>query len=162
MAKKAIKKYVYEGLGFPVVLKNVPTVEVRGEIVPHINFNALQKTVLLYLCYKHSPLTGNEVRFIRHYLEMTLAAFGSKFACSHAAVLKWEKFGNNFAKIEPTTDICIRLFVLNHLHRKGNDFKKLYNEIDIQQLEKCQKNRESSPVNSIAIDVSEDLALAAI
>ena len=33
MTKKKIKKFVYGGLGFPIVLRNVPTIEMLGEEV---------------------------------------------------------------------------------------------------------------------------------
>ncbi len=109
MKIKRIKKFTYEGLGFPIILKNVPVIKMQGEEVLDIDFNALQRTVLLTLCRKDCPLTGNEIKFIRKYFEMTLTEFGVKFGCSHSTVLKWEKQENHFAKIEPTTDICIRL-----------------------------------------------------
>ena len=156
MKKKKIKKFVYEGLGFPIVLKNVPLIEMHGEMIPDIDYNDLQKTVLLHLCHKSIPLTGNEIKFVRKYLEMTLAEFGRKFGCSHVAVLKWEKHGNRFAKIEPTTDICIRLFVFSHLSNKGNAFRRLYDELDIMQL---IKHRNQSEQDMLAIDIQEGLKM---
>lgn len=152
MKKKKIKKFVYEGLGFPIVLRNVPTIKMLGEEVLDVNFNALQKNVLSILCQKEAPLTGNEVKFIRHYFEMTCTEFGMKFGCSHAAVLKWEKYGNRFANIEPTTDICIRLFVFSHISKKSGAFKKLYDEFDIGQL---IKNRKQETSHVLAIDIEE-------
>jgi hypothetical protein len=155
MKKKVFKKYVYNGLGFPVILRNVPATEVLGEIVPDIKFNELQKSVLLFLCYKESPLTGNEVKFIRKYLRMTSTQFGAEFGCSHTAVLKWEKFGNRFAKIEPATDICIRLFALGHLHCKGNAFKRLYEKIKIQELAEQQKTLKATDLPPIDLNFSQ-------
>lgn len=119
MKKKRIKKFIYEGLGFPIVLKNVPMIEMYGEQIPDIDYNALQKVVLLSLCHKPMPLTGNEIKFIRKYFEMTLIEFGKKFGCSHAAVIKWEKHGNRFAKIEPTSDVCIRLSIFSLMKMVG-------------------------------------------
>ncbi len=150
MKKKKIKKFVYEGLGFPIILKNVSVIEMHGEAVPDINFNQLQKTVILKLCHKSTPLTGNEVRFIRAYLEMTLAQFGEKFGCSHAAVIKWEKHSNRFAKIEPTTEICIRLFIFSHLNNKSNAFKQFYDELDISEF---VKYRNQVTNDMLAIDL---------
>jgi len=158
MKKKILKRYVYEGLGFPVVLKNVPTILIRGELTPDIDYNALQKAVLILLCYKRAPLTGNEVKFIRKYFEMNLTEFGAEFGCSHAAVMKWEKFGNRFAKIGPATDVCIRLFSIYRLHCKSSAFKELYDRIKIQELAKCQK--KPSHFEPFAIDMSEDLEMA--
>lgn len=152
MKKKKIKKLVYKGLGFPVILKNVPFIKIHGEMVPDIDFNDLQKVVLLNLCYKSAPLTGNEIKFIRKYFEMTLTEFGKNFGCSHVAVLKWEKHDNNFAKIEPTTDVYIRLFILSRLNCKSKAFKQLYDELDIVQFAKCFNHVMH---NVLSIDIEE-------
>ncbi|HSX03639.1 MAG TPA: hypothetical protein VLG76_02815 [Rhabdochlamydiaceae bacterium] len=94
MRKKYAKKFVYEGLGFPVVLTNVRLVEKRGVCTPEIDYNKFQKHVLLALSLKTSPLTGNEIHFIRTYFEMTLENFGKQFGVTHVAVLNWEKTVN--------------------------------------------------------------------
>lgn len=159
MKGKILKKYIYEGLGFPVILKNVPLICIRGEFVPDINFNALQKNILLHLCHKELPLTGYEIRFIRKYFEMTLADFGARFGFSHVAVLKWEKSGNHFAKLESTTDVCIRLFIFSHLCSSKTAFKELYNEINIPKLAKYHKSHHT--IKPIAIDMLEDYKMAA-
>jgi len=156
MKRKKIKKFTYEGLGFPVILKNVPVIKMQGEEVLDINFNALQKTVLLILCRKDSPLTGNEVKFIRKYFEMTPTEFGMKFGCSHAAVLKWEKYENHFAKIEPTTDICIRLFIFSHISKRSGAFKELYDELDIERL---VRNRTQETSSVLSVDLKEELEM---
>lgn len=154
--KKKIKKFVYKGLGFPVILKNVPVIKMHGEFIPDIDFNNLQRIILFGICSKPEPLTGNEIRFIRKYFEMTLTEFGATFGCSHVAVLKWERKGNRFAKIEPTTDLYIRLFIFSRLGSKSNDFKQLYDEFDIGQLIKL---RNQIAHEMLAIDVEEELKM---
>lgn len=62
MRKKSEKFYIYEGLGFPIHLTNFPMIEIRGEFTLDIDFNKLQKAVLLHLSHKKTPLTGNEVK----------------------------------------------------------------------------------------------------
>lgn len=156
MKNKKIKKFTYEGLGFPVMLKNVSVVTMQGEEVLDIDFNALQKSVLFNLCRKDSPLTGNEIKFIRRYFEMTLSGFGMEFGCSHAAVLKWEKYENCFAKIEPTTDICIRLFIFSHISKKSAAFRQLYEELDIRRL---VRNRGQETPCVLAIDMEEEFKM---
>ena len=151
MKRKKIKKFIYEGLGFPVVLKNVPVIKMQGKEVLDINFNTLQKAVLLILCRKDTTLTGNEIKFIRKYFEMTLTEFGMKFGYSHAAVLKWEKYGNDFAKMEPTTDVCIRLFIFSHINKRSGAFKEFYDKLDMQRLIKNHK-QEFSCVLSIDLE----------
>jgi hypothetical protein len=47
-----VKRFIYEGLGFPVVLVDVPFIEVKGIWTPAINYNDLQKNVLRELYHK--------------------------------------------------------------------------------------------------------------
>ncbi len=78
METKKVKRFIYEGLGFPVVLLNVSLVKKRGVWTPAIDYNKLQKAVLLALTHKPVVLTGYEVHFIRTYFEMTLENFSKR------------------------------------------------------------------------------------
>ena len=61
------KRFVDEGFGFPVVLRNVPMVTVRSIWTPRINYNKLTRDVALALARKPARLTGHEIRFIRQH-----------------------------------------------------------------------------------------------
>src|SRR5258708_35710032 len=102
---------------------NVPMKKIFGEWALDINFGQLQREVLFLLAKKTTSLTGNELRFIRQYLEMSTHAFAKLFGVTHAAVLKWE---NEESKMNPSTEICIRLNVLDHLKVTDKEFRKLY------------------------------------
>jgi DNA-binding transcriptional regulator YiaG len=130
MKKKIAKEFLYEGFGFPILLLNVPIREVRGVEVPDINYNVLQKSVLEMLARKASPLTGNEVRFIRQYFELTLMNFAKRFGVTHPAVLKWEKSKNKIAKIMPSTELYIRLFIVESLKASNEAFRNTFNVFD--------------------------------
>lgn len=149
MRKKITAQYEYDGLGFPVILLNFPLVEVRGKQIPDIDYNLLQRNVLLVLCQKPFPLTGNEMRFIRQYSQMTYSDFAKKFGVTHAVVIHWEKAKNDFAKISPTTELCIRLFVLDILHAKNKLFRETFKNFNYE-IFKVQKNQE--PVDRVIID----------
>ena len=62
MKKKIQNRFIDYGCGFPILLRHVPMVEYQGEWVPAINYNALDKAILIALCYKNSRLTGNPFR----------------------------------------------------------------------------------------------------
>lgn len=115
-AKTQRKLFIYKGLGFPVVLTNLSLVKKRGIWTPAIDYNKLQKEVLLALTHKRTALTGNEIHFIRIYFEMTLEKFGKQFGVTHAAVLNWEKMDDSPAKVNPTTELYIRLLILRELN----------------------------------------------
>lgn len=132
MKKKArLQTIVYEGLGFPIKLINVPTKEIFGEIVLDINLNKFQRDVLNAMVYKNSSMNGAEIRFIRKYFEMTTTSFGKAFGVTHAAVLKWE---SNRSRLPPTTELCLRLFILDKLNAKNAEFGKLYHLISVETL----------------------------
>ncbi len=139
MEKKRVKRFVYEGLGFPVVLVNVTLVKVRGIWTPAIDYNKLQKEVLLALAHKPRALTGNEIHFIRTYFEKTLENFGKQFGVTHVAVLSWEKMGNKPTRINPTTELCIRLFILEKLNMNNQIFREAFREFNIADIAKTYK-----------------------
>ncbi len=126
MKNKIVKKITLGILGFDIELTNVPMIEFRGEDIPNINYNKLEKAVLLKLCYKEYPLTGNEVRFIRKYFNLTTTEFGKKFGYTHTAVLKWENQGDEITRMVPTAEFCLRLYVLEHLQEGSKDLEELY------------------------------------
>jgi hypothetical protein len=146
METKKVKRYIYEGLGFPIILLNVSLVKKRGIWTPAVNYNKLQKEVLLALSHKPAMLTGNEVHFIRTYFEKTLESFGKCFGVTHAAVLTWEKFGDHPAKINPTTELCIRLFILEKLNMNNQIFRDAFREFDIAGIAKTSSIRSGRPI----------------
>lgn len=139
MEKKKVKKYIYEGLGFPVSLVDIVLVKKRDIWTPAIDYNKLQMAVLLALSHKPFALTGNEVHFIRTYFEMTLDNFGRQFGVTHAAVLNWEKSKNKPAKINPTTELYIRLLILEKLKINNQIFRDTFREFNIEGIAKEQK-----------------------
>lgn len=66
--EKILKSFVYDGLGFPVILENVLFHKIRGEWLPKIDVRMLSEIVFKMLSLKPSRLTGNEIKFIRTYL----------------------------------------------------------------------------------------------
>lgn len=139
METKKVKKYIYEGLGFPVLLVNVTLVKKRGVWTPLIDYNKLQKEVILALSHKPVALTGYEVHFIRTYFEMTLENFGKQFGMTHVAVLTWEKMKNKPAKINLTTELCLRLFILEKLGINNQIFRETFREFDFEAIAKENK-----------------------
>ncbi len=147
--RKIEKKYTCTGFGFHVILIDVPMCEVRGIWTPDINYNALQKVVLLSLCHIPAPLTGNQIRFIRKYFALTLEAFAHIFGVTHAAVLKWEKKGDEIAHISVTTEREIRLFVLDALLEGAKDFRNAYRKLVVQDF--------TQTVTQLCVDAQREL-----
>lgn len=131
MKEKKRDTFIYEGLGFPIRLINVPMKKIFGEWTIDINFNALQIAVLNILARKPTSLTGSEIRFIMDYFEMSLRDFAKLFGVTHAAVLKWEK---EETKMNPSTEVYLRLYLLNYLKVSDKEFRKLYLKISPENL----------------------------
>jgi DNA-binding transcriptional regulator YiaG len=148
MKKKIQKVYQDNSFGFPVILLNVPMIEVRGEWVPNVNQAQLQQIVIKALVLKNSRLSGDEVRFIRLYSQMTLEGFAERFDVTHPAVLKWEKTKKTSTGMNWTTEKDIRLFALGLLKPNAKNFLNTYEMLKDVAQEKQEM---------ISIDV-QDLA----
>jgi len=157
MKHKIEKSHTYKGLGFPIHLTNVPMIKVRGEFILDIDYNKLQKAVLLHLCHKKTPLTGNEVKFIRKYFSLTTTAFSRLFGYSHSAILKWENQEDDIARIAPATEIYLRLYILEFLQKGASDFKDLYDEIRIPQLAEYLKRTQEYTYTPLSINAKKEL-----
>lgn len=123
--------FIYEGLGFPIRLVNVPLRKVYGEWVFDFSMGTFLRAVLHMLAKKPSPLTGPELRFIIDYFEMSYRDFAKVFGVSHVAVMKWEK---EKSKMNPSTEVYLRLHILNYLKVPDKEFRKLYAEINPETL----------------------------
>lgn len=123
--------FVWEGLGFPIRLINVPMKKVFGDWVLNINLESFQKAVLHLLARKPTHLSGAELRFIVDYLKMSTREFAQLFGVTHAAVLKWE---NEKSKMNPGTEVCLRLYIFNHLKVADKEFRRLFSKINPQNL----------------------------
>lgn len=144
---KEIKKdtFIWEGLGFPIRLINVPMRKVFGEWVLDINLKEFQKVVLHILAYKTVPLSGGELRFIIDYLKMSTREFANLFGVTHAAVLKWE---NEKSRMNPSTEVCLRLHILNHLKVADKEFRRLYLKINPQKLADAENDTTTLEIDA--------------
>ena len=138
---KKIKTFIYEGLGFPIRLINAPLKKVCGEWTFDFSMGTFQKAVLNMLAIKSSPITGPELRFIIDYFEMSYRDFSKIFGVSHVAVVKWEK---EKSRMNPSTEIYLRLYILNYLKVTDKEFRKLYLKINPEIL--ADSERENIPL----------------
>ena len=146
--KKVQKTYTDHGFGFPVKLLNVPMIKVRGKWTPHVNYNDLTEALLIALCEKPVKLTGHEIRFVRLHFQLTLKQFAKRFAVSHAAVIKWEKTGDDPTNMAWTTEKDLRLFILSQMNSRPVELVNLYN--DLEELKPSQKRIVKVDLEEIA------------
>ena len=99
-------------LGFPVLLVNVPLVEVRGHSVPDVNMKALQASAFAMLVTKPARLTGAEVRFIRKHLGLRQADLAQVLnMANHSVVSQWESREDEPTGMDYNTEVLLRLWM---------------------------------------------------
>lgn len=141
--EKKRKKLIYTGLGFPICLINAPMRKVYGKWAFDFSMGEFQDVVLHMLALKSSPLTGPEIRFIIDYFQLSYREFAKLLCVSHAAVVKWEK---ETSKMNPNTEVTLRLYILNHLKVTDQEFRKSY-------LSLIQKNLSPSHIENKPLEI---------
>lgn len=124
--EKIVKNFVYEGLGMPIILSSIKMKKIRGEWLPEIDVEKVADLVIKKLPSKTSKLSGNELRFIRTYLNKSKTSFAELFKLSHTSIAKWEAAGNSCAPISPSQEIVLRLYLEDYLGGVDKEFYKVY------------------------------------
>lgn len=135
-------EFTYEGFGFPVTLRNVPMIKVRGAWTPDIDYNSLSERLVEALALKRTRLTGSEIRFFRNSRSMTLKQFADRFDVTHPAVIKWERALKEPTSMDWATEKDIRLEMLQPMaHRDPAIFVNAYAILESVPSERPAKLR---------------------
>lgn len=112
MKRKTTKKFIYKGLGFPIELHHVEMVKVDREWHPKIDIRRVADSAIKELSFQKERLTGDQIKFIRTYFEMSLREFGKKVVHeSHMAVSKWEQFKNKPTNMDINIEVMLKLYI---------------------------------------------------
>lgn len=154
-----IKNYQWNGFGFPVIFSELPAIELRGEIVPDVDFNQFAKPLIQIICTKQEfPLSGNQVKFIRNHLEMSLRDFAKFMNVTHQSVMRWEGKKKLAARIDVNTEFVMRIKVLKALHSNAASIKAAVERVNEgARLETAANYKKFKPVR-----VPENLLHAAL
>jgi DNA-binding transcriptional regulator YiaG len=106
MTRKTVK---FNGFGFPVILLNAPMKVEHGEEIPDVNFNHIKGSLFQALLLKPSRLSGAEVKFLRHYLELTQEAFSKTVKVERSLISKWESKDLKATGMSSHIEIFLRL-----------------------------------------------------
>lgn len=107
---KILDEYRADELGLPILIKNVPVIEIDGHEVLDINYAKISEILFVALIIKPFPLTGLEIRFIRLFMGLTLERLALSLHVTHPTVLSWEKCGNEPTKMTDSTEAMLRIF----------------------------------------------------
>lgn len=111
-----MKKLVYNGLGFPIILKGVKTFHFRGETLPEINHRELEDMVFKALLRYPAHLSGAHLAFIRGYMKLSQKKFATILGLgAHATISGWESKKLNTTGMPATTEVVIRLLMADFI-----------------------------------------------
>lgn len=111
--KKTIE---FNHLGFPIVIVNCPHLEIEGELIPDINYKALERALFEVIPHKPSQLNGAEIKFIRTYLKMTQLEFGNWLDDKKDAstITKWESKDLESTQMDSSMERSLRLQLIGY------------------------------------------------
>jgi len=107
------KELKYTGCGLDnVYLTNGWSYDETGAL--HIeNIRGLHRAIGQSLVFQNRRLKGKEIRFIRHYLDLSQKSFGEKLGVDYQSVLGWEK---SKTKITKTVDRFLKALFHEYLN----------------------------------------------
>ena len=125
MARVISKDYSFDEMGVPVELKDIDVIECPhcGNTDPIIpNMDGLMHVVAVAALCKPCKLSGEEVRYLRKYVNKSAHEFSRFLHVDHTHLSKIE---NGRVEIGPRLDKLVRLMVMNMDQRLADSIKEL-------------------------------------
>jgi putative transcriptional regulator len=118
-----MKTYHYTQCGLDnVYLMNGWSIDETGALFIE-NIHDLHKFIGQSLVFLNRKLRGREVRYIRHYLDLSQKTFGERLGVDYQSVLGWEKGKTKVTK-------SIDLFIKSLFHEYLNENSRVVDVID--------------------------------
>ena len=134
-----MKKFTYNGLGFPVKLIGVKTRKFRGETLPDINHRELEDMVFKLLLWLPARFSGAHLAFVRSYMSLSQKKLASTLGLkTHTTISGWEKKDDEISGMPHATEVIIRLLMAEYIKDKtfSSHFKEFLEVSDpAQELE---------------------------
>lgn len=142
--KKTQKNYLYNGLGFPVLLKTAEFRLVGQKWLLKIDVKKAAEAVIRALPTKPVGLTGAEIKFARTYFDLSKRKLAEELNVSHTAVNKWEDADQEKAKMDSHMEILFRSYIRLKL-KEENDFSNFYRGL-LDESKKFSEEGELEPL----------------
>jgi DNA-binding transcriptional regulator YiaG len=126
METKIAKEFKYSDLGIDIILKDVVLYKIGREWAPKIDIEKLSKKVFTLLTYRAASFLGNEILFIRTYLQMSKSEFGRELSVSHTAVAKWEKSGKKITSMDIGTELLLKMVMAEKSGATASKYQEIY------------------------------------
>ncbi len=122
-----MRSIIYKGLGFPINLKGVKTLEFRGEILPDINHRELEDLVFKTLLWLPAHFSGAHLSFVRGYMKLSQKEFATMLGLkTHATISGWESKKNKATGMQGPIEVIIRLLMADFI--KESNFASHFKE----------------------------------
>jgi len=142
-----IRNYLWKGFGFPVIFAELPAIKVRGELIPDVDWGAIAPPLVTFICtHQDIPLSGNQVKFFRHFLSMSLREFARFVGVTHQSLMRWEEKGNQPAKVEAHIEIVLRLKILRKIGSEDEQINEVMEQADDMERFRSSTYRTFSPL----------------
>lgn len=126
MKTKIVKEYKYSDLGIDIILKDIVLYKIGREWLPKIDIEKLSKRIFSLLTYRAASFSGNELLFIRTYLQMSKSEFGRELKVSHTAVAKWEKSGKKISSMDIGTELLLKMIMAEKSGATASKYKEIF------------------------------------
>lgn len=141
---KTQRNYLYNGLGFPILLSQAIFKKIGGKWLLKIDVKKISDEVIKALPGKPVGMTGAEIRFARTYFDLSKRKFAEELNVSHTAVNKWEDADQEKAKIDSHIEIMLRSFIKLKLNEE-KDFHNFYRGL-IDEAKKFSDTTKHEPL----------------
>lgn len=148
MKKKILPKFIFEGFGFPIVLKDVIIEKVGEDEFPEINYNELKIKTVKALIITSKALTGAQLQFFRKFVDQSLREFADHIEVSHAQIKNWEDRPEELTGLTQNQERKIKNLVLNFLLSQEQKF--YYDRLLTQEIEKLT---DQGPLDPYSVDL---------
>lgn len=144
MAQKKIKElvesYLYNELGFPIILKDVLIVQDREYEYPLINHKAVMNNAAFYLVIRHERLDGARLRFLRRFIGYSLDELAALTDISKSTLHSWEK------EVDKPLEIPSEKLRLIFTKVRNMLFEQISSKMDCAIVKEIVMNKEISPL----------------
>lgn len=143
--KKTQKNYLYNGLGFPVMLKTAEFRFIGQKWLLKVDVKKVAEAVIRALPSKPVGLTGAEIKFARTYFDLSKRKLAEELNVSHTAVNKWEDADQEKAKMDSSMEILFRSYIKLKLKEEEADFSNFYRGL-LDESKKFSEEVEPQPL----------------
>lgn len=113
--------YVYLIGGYSIIPTNT------GECVNIINPDGLHKAIGKFLITRRKALSGGELRFLRHEMDMSQSTLAHLLRVTDQTIQKWE--AGRTAQVPAPADALIRLLYCDTIGEKGGSIRRQLKKI---------------------------------